>query len=607
MNSLLEFVGWNTLAAAVLALAVLLLGRFWKRPELLHVLWLVVLVKLVTPGMVRWNALPAPIDHAAPTNASIVQADPALLSATTAAIPSAAFVPVEPWWTHAPLALWIGGSAAFLLLAAVRLRRFFVALRRSAPPQRSLRERIVSLAHRVDVAVPRTLVVDAAVPPMVWRGPAGALLVLPAALIETLDPEETDAILVHELAHLKRGDPWVRWVELAVTTVLWWNPLVWWVRRNLRRAEEQACDHRVLEVLPESRRVYADSIVKTVEYLAGHGRTPVLGTGATGTRHIEERLIMILNPSRTRRLRRPLIPAMLVALLALPILPGFADRKETSREQREAQERLIELEREALELKHRLHGIERRRVEVEQEMDRTRAERDSVEMERQVQELRRQGMREEAGKLEDKIERMHRRQAEERARQHEMIDREREMRDAELDFREALIALKRARNEDDTEAVEDYELALEMYQRALDETSEQVEAHRAYEKAEKMHHRQAVAEMLKAEMERRALVEQGRDDEAELLMEELIRMKKEAAARHKVDAYRSAEERDDARMDRARAAQAEIILHLSKIELALAEAEDVGTRDELEVKREMLMLKLEKIESELEYGYRGVR
>ena len=58
MSALLESVAWNSLAVVALALFVLVAGRVWKRPELLHVLWLVVLVKLVTPGMIRFEALP---------------------------------------------------------------------------------------------------------------------------------------------------------------------------------------------------------------------------------------------------------------------------------------------------------------------------------------------------------------------------------------------------------------------------------------------------------------------------------------------------------------------------------------------------------------------
>jgi hypothetical protein len=268
------------------------------------------------------------------------------------------------------------------------------------------------LARRIDVRRPRIRVVDAAVSPMVWGGLDGAMLILPMKLMRELDGTERDTLLAHELAHLKRGDCWVRWIELAVTAALWWNPLVWWVRRQLRRAEEQACDRWVLELLPRARRAYADGIVKTVEFLAGN-RTPSLATGATGMRQIQERLTMILAPSRPDRLRRPILPALIVALVALPVIPGFADPDDVL-DSETANARLVELEREALDLERRLQDIHLQRAEVERRLQTERVERDALEMRRAVAELRRAGHPDVAARIEaeaaDMIERAMREQ-----------------------------------------------------------------------------------------------------------------------------------------------------------------------------------------------------
>ena len=67
-------------------------------------------------------------------------------------------------------------------------------------------------------------------------------------------------LLLHELAHLKRRDHWVRWLELVVAGLYWWHPVVWWARRALREAEEQCCDAWVVWAMPDRSRTYASCL-----------------------------------------------------------------------------------------------------------------------------------------------------------------------------------------------------------------------------------------------------------------------------------------------------------------------------------------------------------
>ena len=77
----------------------------------------------------------------------------------------------------------------------------------------------------------------------------------PARPLGPLDQRQRSMLLVHELAHVRRGDHAVRLFELAVTVLFWWLPTVWWARRALHDAEEQCCDAWVTWAFPEGRPV----------------------------------------------------------------------------------------------------------------------------------------------------------------------------------------------------------------------------------------------------------------------------------------------------------------------------------------------------------------
>ena len=91
---------------------------------------------------------------------------------------------------------------------------------------------------------------------------------LPEALWEQLDPKQRDALLVHELAHIRRADHGGAVIELLVTGLFWWHPVVWWARHELREAEEQCCDAWVVRALPKYSKAYATALLDTIDFLS---------------------------------------------------------------------------------------------------------------------------------------------------------------------------------------------------------------------------------------------------------------------------------------------------------------------------------------------------
>ena len=121
-------------------------------------------------------------------------------------------------------------------------------------------------------------------------------------------------VLAHELAHIKRRDHLVRWLEWLACVAFWWNPVVWWARRNLRLDEEDACDAFVLEHIDGQPRSYARTLLAAVEVMAQPGaRAPSLATGIDAAESLERRLKnMIVSPVQQRPAPRRLLAGPIV-------------------------------------------------------------------------------------------------------------------------------------------------------------------------------------------------------------------------------------------------------------------------------------------------------
>src|SRR5262245_2447635 len=396
MDSLLDAALRNAALAVPLAALVLILGIVFRRPALLHVLWIVVLLRLLMPPI--WNvSVPRPIapepvvaetstltidiEDAAPpqpakgqaaaeehapsiwwqvvldsTAGAAPVAEPAADSASpvdeaAGVKPSATAITLPPWRTLVGM-VWLAGSGLLALLAALRLGQFMVALRASVRDPQPIQAEADAIAQRLGLrASPRVAVIDACVSPMLWGFFTRPRLVLPATLWSKLTPSQRSTLLAHELAHYGRGDHWVRWLELAATILFWWHPVVWLARWRLREAEEQCWDGWVIWALPDSRRDYATAIVDTVGFLStGRPGLPALASGVGEVRHLRRRLTMIMRGNTSRRLPRLALAALFGGGLALGMVaptwgdddrrdPPPAERREENRRDSRREER----------------------------------------------------------------------------------------------------------------------------------------------------------------------------------------------------------------------------------------------------------------------------
>src|SRR5262249_556742 len=245
--------------------------------------------------------------------------------------------------------LWLVSAAIVGVVILLRVRRFRRLLVWQLPAPGWLRQLVNELAAKLRVWPPLTLVLPGIATPFLWCLGRPKLL-LPAALMEQLGPASRRGIIAHELAHLRRRDHWVRWLEFPALCLWWWNPLFWIVRRQLRANAELACDAWVVGTLPGSRRAYAEALIE-VSRLGSQTTSPMPGFGVGGSdrQGLEGRLAMIMRDGGAYRV--PAAGLLAIGLLALLVLPAWspgqkddpkpAEKSETPKES--AQDRALEM------------------------------------------------------------------------------------------------------------------------------------------------------------------------------------------------------------------------------------------------------------------------
>jgi beta-lactamase regulating signal transducer with metallopeptidase domain len=305
----LSWVVSNVLLALVLALAAWVVQQRLRRYDIAHVLWVLVLVKLVTPPLVSVPLRESPGD----TPCSSGTCD-----CGQHAQPQTIVGDTLPWIL---LGIWSAGAGATGWLAWCRWSRFrrLVSHARPAPPEwQALAARLaseLSLRHP-----PEVLVVPGQLPPLVIPGWHRPRMLLPVVLLDGLTASQRVALLLHELVHIKRGDHRVRLLELAVGVVYWWLPVVGLIGRQLRACEEACCDAAVVARLPDARREYAALLLDVVDFVDPLPRHAVpQATAMSAARGLEQRLLAILDSTKGSRRTWP---AGAFALgLAFAILP----------------------------------------------------------------------------------------------------------------------------------------------------------------------------------------------------------------------------------------------------------------------------------------------
>jgi D-alanyl-D-alanine endopeptidase (penicillin-binding protein 7) len=152
------------------------------------------------------------------------------------------------------VALWAGCAGALSLRMAVGLLWIGRAARIQAQDP-AWQERLSRLAERCGLGREvRLRVVDGLASPITagwWR----PVVLVPASLVAGMPPHLLEALLAHELGHVRRHDYLVNLLQNVIETLLFYHPAVWWLSRRIRAEREQIADDFAARHLGEPRRL----------------------------------------------------------------------------------------------------------------------------------------------------------------------------------------------------------------------------------------------------------------------------------------------------------------------------------------------------------------
>jgi bla regulator protein BlaR1 len=294
----------STIFAAVVAMLTLALRNNPARVR--HWLWLAASIKFLIPfsllvgigSQFSWRSAAAPaLNYVIGGVGQQISAPQVYFAATSPQIP----------WPLIGLVVWACGSAAVLFMWFVRWRRIRKAVRSAVP---------LRLNAAIDAKSSAALM-----EPGVF-GIRRPVLLLPEGITEKLTAEQLDAIVAHELCHVRRRDNLAAAIHMVVEAVFWFHPLVWWIGARLVEERERACDEEVLRSGKEPE-VYAEGILRVCRlYL----ESPlVCVSGVTGA-DLKKRVENIMTRGITRELdiaRKLALAAAAFATIAGPIAVGI--------------------------------------------------------------------------------------------------------------------------------------------------------------------------------------------------------------------------------------------------------------------------------------------
>jgi beta-lactamase regulating signal transducer with metallopeptidase domain/ketosteroid isomerase-like protein len=154
------------------------------------------------------------------------------------------------------------------------------------------------------------------------------VILIPAALPERLAQEQFEAVLLHELSHIQRGDLWLNTVQTFFQIFYFYNPFVRLANHFIRKTREQANDERVLIFMNGRREYYSATLIDVAAAVIGRPVYAVRLIGVAEPKtHLHERITLMMRKSIPTHSKLGFTGILVLVLLAAVLLPMAGRRK----------------------------------------------------------------------------------------------------------------------------------------------------------------------------------------------------------------------------------------------------------------------------------------
>ena len=314
----------TSLAGSVLAVVISLLRPITKKLfgySWHYYIWLCVLFVMLMPVRFSVNTMPAPniatqtvqtqqeaVSEQPETTENIVQTAPAqkpqLLQKATVIWDRIIYNRM-----NILACVWLIGAIALMLLNVVRYVRLNIKIRKngeviSCPETGEYTDRKINVRVWENIASP------------FMTGVFRPMLILPKT---ELSGEQLDNILRHEMTHFKRHDILYKWFAEFVKCIHWFNPISWYVSKQIASECEISCDMSVTKNMTDSEEM---SYISTIISLLPTGKSkqlPLTTQMASSKKFLKRRFIMIKNKKTTSRFMSVLSAVIAVVMLSTTV------------------------------------------------------------------------------------------------------------------------------------------------------------------------------------------------------------------------------------------------------------------------------------------------